>query len=207
MKTLLTSLGSTRILPVISAVSAPWPSAAVLGTAVLLVTGGPAAAQDKQALIESALSAAPPMVAQTATVNDHKGNVLKEGSDEFTCFPREGAGQSPMCIDEAWTGWLEAYMNKKPFTASEAGVSYMLAGDAPDGGASNIDPYAKEPTADNQWIVEGPHVMILVPDAALLETFPAEPESGAPYVMWKGTPYAHVMVPTGARPEQRAMAQ
>ena len=207
MKTLLTSSRSTRILPVISAVSAPWPSAAVLGAAMLLVTGGPAAAQDKQALIASALSAAPPMVAQAATVKDHKGNVLKEGGGEFTCFPREGAGQSPMCIDEAWAGWLDAYMNKKPFTASEAGVSYMLAGDAPDGGASNIDPYAKEPTPDNQWIVEGPHVMILVPDAALLEAFPAESGSGDPYVMWKGTPYAHVMVPTGARPEQRAMAQ
>ena len=194
-------------MPVISAVSAPWPSAAVLGAAVLLVTGGPAAAQDKQTLIESALSAAPPMVAQTATVKDHKGNVLKEGGGEFTCFPREGAGQSPMCIDEAWAGWLDAYMNKKPFTASEAGVAYMLAGDAPDAGASNIDPYAKEPTADNQWIVEGPHVMILVPDAAQLEAFPAEPGSGAPYVMWKGTPYAHVMVPTGARPKQRTMAQ
>ena len=207
MKTLSTSLGSTRIFPVISAVSALWPSAAVLGAAVLLVAAAPAAAQDKPALIESALSAAPPMVAETATVKDHKGNVLQEGSGDFTCFPREGAGQSPMCVDEAWAGWLDAYMNKKPFTASEAGVAYMLAGDAPDAGASNIDPYAKEPTADNQWIVEGPHVMILVPDAAQLEAFPAEPGSGAPYVMWKDTPYAHVMVPTGARPEQRTMAQ
>jgi hypothetical protein len=207
MKTLLTSLGSTRILPVISAVSAPWPSAAVLGAAVVLVAAAPTAAQDKQALIESALSAAPPMVAETATVKDHKGNVLQEGSGDFTCFPREGAGQSPLCVDDVWAGWLDAYVNKKPFTASRAGVSYMLAGDAPDGGASNVDPSAKGPAAHNHWIVEGPHVMILVPDAALLEAFPAEPGSGAPYVMWKGTPYAHVMVPTGARPEQRAMAQ
>src|SRR5688500_1971747 len=144
MKTLLTSLGSTRISPVISAVSAPWPSAAVLGAAVVLVAAAPALAQDKQALIESALSAAPPMVAETATVKDRKGNVLQEGSGDFTCFPREGAGQSPMCIDEAWVGWLDAYMNKKPFTASEAGVSYMLAGDAPDGGPSNVDPSAQE---------------------------------------------------------------
>ena len=23
-----------------------------------------------------------------------------------------------------------------------------------------------------------------------------DPENGGPYVMWKGTPYAHIMVPT-----------
>ncbi|HZD25221.1 MAG TPA: hypothetical protein VE631_03095, partial [Alphaproteobacteria bacterium] len=87
------------------------------------------------------------------------------------------------------------------------GVSYMLAGDAPDAGVSNIDPYDTEPKADNQFIVEGPHLMILVPDPALLEAFPAEPGSGEPYVMWKGTPYAHIMVPVGARPEQPAKSQ
>jgi len=182
-------------------------STAMLGAVMLFVAGASAAAQDKQALIESALSAAPPTVVEAATVKDSKGNVLKEGSGAYTCFPREGAGQSPLCVDEVWAGWLDAYVNKKPFTTSEAGVSYMLAGDAPDGGASNIDPFAKEPTADNQWIVEGPHIMLLVPDPALLEAFPAEPGSGDPYVMWKGTPYAHIMVPTGARPEQPATPQ
>jgi hypothetical protein len=195
-----------RQLPIIS-FRAHRLSTAMLGAAALVVAGASAAAQDKQALIESALSAAPPTVAEAATVKDSKGNVLKEGTGAYTCFPREGAGQSPMCVDGVWAGWLDAYVNKKPFTTSEAGVSYMLAGDAPDGGASNIDPFASEPTADNQWIVEGPHVMILVPDAALLEAFPAEPGSGDPYVMWKGTPYAHIMVPTGARPEQPATPQ
>lgn len=190
-----------------SAVNTPQLSTAMLGAAMVFVAGAPVAAQDKQALIESALSAAPPMVAETATVKDRKGNVVREGSGEYTCFPREGAGQSPLCVDDAWEGWLDAYVNKKPFTASEVGISYMLAGDAPDAGVSNIDPSMKEPTADNQWIVEGPHIMILVPEPALLEAFPAEPGSGDPYVMWKGTPYAHIMVPTGSRPEQPAMSQ
>ena len=182
-------------------------STAMLGAAMLFVAGAPAAGQDKQALIESALSAAPPMVAETAAVKDSKGNVLRGGSGAYTCFPREGAGQSPLCVDEVWAGWLDAFVNKKPFTASKVGVSYMLAGDAPDAGVSNIDPNEKEPTADNEWIVEGPHLMIIVPDPALLEAFPAEPGSGDPYIMWKGTPYAHIMVPTGARPEQPAMSQ
>ena len=191
----------------IGAVRTPQLSSAMLGAAMLVVAAAPAAAQDKQALIDSALSAAPPMVAETATVKDSKGNVLKEGSGAYTCFPREGAGQSPLCVDEVWAGWLDAFVNKKPFTASEVGISYMLAGDFPDAGVSNVDPNDKEPTADNQWIVEGPHLMIIVPDPALLEAFPAEPGSGDPYIMWKGTPYAHIMVPVGARPEQPAMSQ
>ena len=72
----------------------------------------------------------------------------------------------------------------------------MLAG---DGGASNTDTYAEGETKDNQWIVEGPHLMIIMPDNALLDSLPTDPYAGGPYVMWKGTPYAHIMVPVGPR--------
>jgi hypothetical protein len=65
-----------------------------------------------------------------------------------------------MCLDEVWMVWAVAWMNKKPFKADRVGVSYMLAGDT---GASNTDPYAESETADNQWVVEGPHVMVLLP--------------------------------------------
>ncbi|EJG0200745.1 hypothetical protein DC917_RS21715 [Vibrio parahaemolyticus] len=72
----------------------------------------------------------------------------------------------------------------------------MLAG---DGGASNTDPFAEGMTDDNQWIVEGPHLMIITPDQALLDSLPTDPSYGGSYVMWKGTPYAHIMIPVGAR--------
>jgi hypothetical protein len=29
---------------------------------------------------------------------------------------------------------------------------------------SNIDPYAEGPSSDNQWVVEGRHPMVTVPD-------------------------------------------
>lgn len=44
--------------------------------------------------------------------------------------------------------------------------------------------------------------MILTPDAALLDTLPTDPNAGGPWVMWKGTKYAHIMVPTAAMPKQ-----
>jgi hypothetical protein len=68
----------------------------------------------------------------------------------------------------------------------------MLMGDA---GASNVDPFAQGPTAQNEWVRTGPHLMLVVPDRAVLDGFPTDPENGGPWVMWKGTPYAHVMIP------------
>jgi hypothetical protein len=49
----------------------------------------------------------------------------------------------------------------------------MLAGDE---GASNTDPYAEGPTADNEWIVEGAHLMMLAP-AEFLAAFPTDPHN------------------------------
>jgi hypothetical protein len=41
--------------------------------------------------------------------------------------------------------------------------------------------------------------MVIVPDNAMLEGFPTDPHNGGPYVMWAGTPWAHVMVPVGTQ--------
>lgn len=153
--------------------------------------------QAKAELIEDALSAAWPGMEEGAKVVDWEGNVLKEGSNGYTCLPTPPllTVDSPMCMDSEWMKWAEAWENKEDYTAGALGISYMLAG---DGGASNIDPYATGPTEDNQWIREGAHLMILAPPE-LLEAFPTDPENGGPYVMWKGTPYAHLMVPVGPR--------
>jgi len=163
----------------------------------LLLSPFAASAQDKAALLKDALSAAWPGMAEDATVIDWEGNVLKEGSNGYTCLPTPPmlTVDSPMCMDSEWMRWADAWQNKKDYAAGSLGISYMLAG---DGGASNVDPYAEGPTADNEWIREGAHLMILAP-AELLEAYPTDPFNGGPYVMWKGTPYAHLMVPIGSR--------
>ena len=154
-----------------------------------------AAADDPLA---DALGAAWPGMVADATVVDWEGNVLQEGSNGYTCLPTPPmlSGTAPMCMDDEWMKWAGAWQNKQDYAAETLGISYMLAGDE---GASNIDPYAEGPTEDNEWIVEGPHLMILAP-ADMLNAFPTDPYNGGPYVMWKGTPYAHLMVPVGARP-------
>jgi hypothetical protein len=153
-----------------------------------------AQAQDADALIADALLAAPPSIQGTATVKDWEGNILREGTNEYTCYPTppQLEGTAPMCLDEPWSVWAGAWMSEGEFEINTVGVAYMLAGDE---GASNIDPYAEGPTDDNEWVVEGPHLMIILPDASALDGLPTDPENGGPYVMWKGTPYAHIMVP------------
>ena len=176
--------------------------ASVLTLAAIVPQTAGAAEPDRQAKIDDALRAAPPAVRETARVMDHDGTVLKEGSGVYTCMPTAPSirdrGPEPMCLDEVWLRWADAWMHKKPFTSDRVGIAYMLAGDA--AGASNIDPHATTPTADNQWVIEGPHVMVIVPDAAQLDGLPDKPDAAGAYVMWKGTPYAHIMVPVGARP-------
>ena len=90
-------------------------------------------------------------------------------------------------------------MNKKPFKAEKIGMAYMLAGDT---GASNTDPFATAPTATNQWVVTPAHIMVLTPDVKQLDALPTSPNNGGPFVMWKGTPYAHIMVPVAPMPKK-----
>lgn len=150
---------------------------------------------DATAMIQDALSATTPEIAQGATVVDWEQNVLKEGDNGWTCLPTPPQFEkAPMCFDGQWMAWADAWMNKKPLSIDAVGFSYMLAGDS---GASNSDPYAEGPTDD--WVVAGPHLMVIVPNAEDIEGIPTDPMNGGPWVMWKGTPYAHIMVPVAAR--------
>ena len=151
-------------------------------------------------LIASAMSAAPKSVAANATVvaMDAKGKMrtLRQGTNGWTCMPDEPStpGPDPMCGDKNSFAFIAAMMAHKPPPQGKAGFMYMLEGGTD---ASNTDPYATKPTAANHWIKTGPHVMIMGAGKAFLDQYPkgADPDTSAPYVMWAGTPYEHLMVP------------
>lgn len=161
----------------------------------------PPSSTDDSALVANALSAAPPGVAHAASVVGHDGRELHRGTNGWVCMPDmpDVPNDTPMCLDAPWRGFIEAWMNKRSPSVMQMGFGYMLQGDMP---VSNVDPFATGPTSTNQWIQHGePHIMVLVPDARLLEGISSDPENGGPFVMWKGTPYAHIMVPTTAAPK------
>ncbi|UCF20010.1 MAG: hypothetical protein JSU87_00950 [Gemmatimonadota bacterium] len=167
----------------------------VLAALVLVSHTSVASAQalDKESKIKSALSAAPAEIAKNATVVDWNQVVLHEGGNGWVCLPDGGNG--PMCLDEAWLNWAHAWITQQKPSVDKVGLAYMLAGGKD---ASNTDPFATEPAPGEDWIISGPHVMILVPDPSMLDLLPNDPKSGGPYVMFRGTPYAHIMMPVGS---------
>ena len=170
--------------------------------------GGTASAETKNAAaatsndpIASAESAAPAAIAHDAAVVtvDAKGamTTLRKGKNGWTCMPDapDTPGPDPMCFDQNAGQWVQAWVAHKPPPANVAGLMYMLEGGTD---ASNTDPYAKQPTANNDWVKTGPHIMV-VGSKDILAGHPAgaTPDTSVPYVMWAGTPYAHLMVPIG----------
>ncbi len=149
------------------------------------------------AYIKQVVSAAPKAVGDGAAVvrmeKDGKMRTLRAGDNGFTCVIMGG---ERMCSDANAMAFMQAMMNHTP-PPDKLGISYMLAGD--DVGASNTDPYATAKTADNHWIVTGPHIMIFGPASKTLGLTQAkDPDPKKPYMMWAGTPYEHAMVPVAA---------
>jgi len=143
-----------------------------------------------------ALAAAPKSVSKDAGVvrmdKDGKPRTLRESKNGFNCMVLGGFG---MCNDANSMEFFGAMMNHQPPT-DKIGVSYMLQG---DNGASNTDPMATKKTADNHWVVTGPHIMITGTAAKSLG-YPEspDPDPTKPYMMWAGTPYEHAMIPIAA---------
>jgi hypothetical protein len=154
--------------------------------------------------VKSAESAAPAAIARAASIVTANASgamtVVRKGTNGWTCMPDSPAtpGPDPMCFDANAAQWVQAWVAHKAPPANVVGIMYMLEGGTD---ASNTDPYATQPTANNDWIKTGPHLMI-VGSKEVLAGHPsgAKPDTSVPYVMWSGTPYAHLMVPVATNP-------
>jgi hypothetical protein len=172
------------------------PTLAFVGAAA---ADHPMAPMTDAEIVASAMKAAPAGVAKNATVVAPGANgamrVVRQGSNGFTCMADnpETPGPDPMCADANAMEWFGAYLGHKAPPAGKVGFIYMLEGGTD---ASNTDPYAAKPTGANHWIKTGPHVM-LVGATDMVKGYPTapDPDTSKPYVMWAGTPYAHLMIP------------
>jgi hypothetical protein len=149
--------------------------------------------------IKLVTTAAPDEIVGDATIVRIEANgdvrTLKKGTSEFTCFLGNNV---PMCSDPAAMEWAKAWQTHAP-PPDKVGFIYMLNG---DNGASNTDPWATKSEPSNHWIKTGAHVMIVGPAAKTMAGYPrtGDPDPTKPYVMWAGSPYEHLMLPTCAKP-------
>lgn len=174
---------------------------ALAGTMLAALCPSISLAQSKAEKIANALAAAPASIAANAGVMDIPGKdgkmaTLREGSNGWICItshPKSKYVKSDaMCVDPTWMSFAGAMMSQKTPDVKQVGYSYMLSA---NGWESNTDGSAKAPTADNQWHHVGPHVMMVYPDSKMLDGIPTRPSKNGAYVMYAGTPYAHVMFP------------
>jgi len=146
------------------------------------------------AKIARAMSAAPATIAKDARIidQDEQGTetVLREGTNGFTCFPGHpgSVGDDPHCSNEAALRWERDFLALKPKpTNTEPGIVYMLQGGSD---WSAADPNATSGTP----LKEPPHWRILWPFDAKTTGLPTEPGQSGAWIMYAGTPWAHLMV-------------
>jgi hypothetical protein len=165
----------------------------------LFVHAVPSAAQSTKSQvpaadkIKRALSAGPPSVTSDATVaeldSDGKLKILRQGTNDFTCMPDDPdeIGMPAMCADKVAMQWNSDFANHKERPSTTVpGIEYMLAGATQ---RSDTDPFDKTSPS----IPIGPHWMILWPFPKTTGLPTTHKPTGA-YIMWAGTPWAHVHI-------------
>ena len=150
-------------------------------------------------------SAAPAFIGDNAAIIGAGGKVLREGSNGWTCqsgnprpYPAKGWKNSheamAACHDDEGMKWMMAYMQGvKPMLERDT-YMWMLNGDMGEDN-TKAGVFNKEDSTSGEWIESGPHLMLMPKDPTTIEKFSTDFMSGAPYVMFAGTDYAHLMIP------------
>ncbi|MEO6666122.1 MAG: hypothetical protein ABIO65_05025 [Nitrospiria bacterium] len=154
------------------------------------------AGMSKEQQIKLALSAGPDHIVKDATVMVIEGKQLvelKPGNGAITCIPwlENNPEPDPVCMDQASTQWVKDFLNGLPKpTNTEPGIAYMGRGGyhwEKDGKVVMDGQGAKR-------VKEPPHWMLIWPFDANAVGFPVVPTPGGAYMMFEGTPYAHMMI-------------
>ena len=154
--------------------------------------------------IEAYTTSAPDFIGNFATVISASGEVLREGSNGWTCLPfiampkmgfKTKNEAAPACADQNAMAWANAYLSQIEPKLENDGWIWMLHGDT---GVDNFRPYSEgdeKNTDPKDWIYSGAHLMLMPKDPNSLGSQTTDFTTGAPYVMMKGTPYVHLMIP------------
>ena len=132
--------------------------------------------------------------------------VLREGDNGWTCMagnsrPMPDSGWKnahhamPACVDAQSLKWMQAYMGGISPELDHDGFMWMLHGDVGEDNTTPMVMSKKDAKDPSQWIESGPHLMLMPKDPQTIANHTADFMSGAPYVMFPGSKYAHLMIP------------
>ena len=152
-------------------------------------------------------TAAPSFIAANCSVMAMDGTMLREGTNGWTAMAANPRGMSdpengwkdaheamPMVGDGPAMQWAMAYMGGKTPKMDSDGWAWMLHGDMGEDNTKHLV-FNKEDAVEGEWIESGAHLMLFPKDPASLDGQTTNFNSGAPYVMFKGTGYDHLMIP------------
>ncbi len=153
--------------------------------------------------IKAYSSAAPAYIGDNATIIGASGKVLRKGANGWRCEPfmpmPEGGFKSAhetaaACSDKNAVAWANAYKANKTPDLEADGWIWMLHGDL---GVDNFTPYTdgQKNAGHKHFIESGAHMMLMPKDPKSLDGQSTDYTNGGPYVMFKGTPYVHLMIP------------
>jgi hypothetical protein len=144
-----------------------------------------------------ALSAAPARISKDAGVMiygaDGKLTEAKKGTNGFTCIPTvmNLPVPDPICMDAASNQWMTDVMNNAPKPSNTVpGIAYMARG------GSHFEKNGKVVMAGEgaKVVKEPPHWMVMWPFDPAASQLPTVPNPSGIYIMFEGSPYAHLMI-------------
>jgi hypothetical protein len=157
--------------------------------------------------IASARAAAPADISREAMVLDNVTSDTAQptelslgGGNGWTCWPDHlGTPETdPVCRDEGGREWEYAVTARRSPRISGVGMIYRLQG---GNSASDTDPAQRTPPAGQSWIVDPPHVaVILANPSRQYAGVPTTRQKDRAWVRYAGTPWAYLFVPIGTSP-------
>ena len=91
--------------------------------------------------------------------------------------------------------WMNDFMLGQDPDIKRNTFMWMLHGDNGEDNTKRLVLSVDDVEDPKNWIESGPHLMLMPKDPTSLDSFPTDFSSGAPFVMFKGTKFAHVMIP------------
>lgn len=187
----------------VSAVSALAATALLVATPARSQMAHPSGMSHAQ-VVEAASAGGPAAISQNATIAwiDSAGAVhqMRAGTNGFTCVvvvpdPFDG----PICGDQAAAGWLLAMLRHEPRppAMTAPGIAYMARGGThyEDATGNVLMEHALTPhAAGSHPVREQPHWMLIWAYDPTSSGLPTKENGSGAYIMFAGTPWAHVMV-------------